>query len=176
MIYAKHFKTLFDDLPRESMEYGPKVHPFYESRNPEGPILGEIRLMKHAPCGCPSPLVVLADAGTHPLLRYPLEEPAPVKTGAGTHPPHAPPAIPIQPTLPVGAVPEPPAQTDQPVRRPPPPSTPRSGNPCGCPPPLVVLADGDLCITVIPAPEPESKGGNLGLNLMSILPNMVSHQ
>ena len=53
MIYAKHFKTLFDDLPRESMEYGPKVHPFYESRNPEGPILGEIRLMKHAPCGRP---------------------------------------------------------------------------------------------------------------------------
>ena len=49
MIYAKHFKALFDDLPRESMEYGPKVHPFYESRNPEGPILGEIRLMKHAP-------------------------------------------------------------------------------------------------------------------------------
>ena len=39
-----------------------------------------------------------------------------------------------------------------------------------------VPAFGDLCITVIPAPEPESKGGNLGLNLMSILPNMVSHQ
>ena len=54
MIYAKHFKTLFDDLPRESMEYGPKVHPFYESRNPEGPILGEIRLMKHAPRTAPT--------------------------------------------------------------------------------------------------------------------------
>ena len=39
-----------------------------------------------------------------------------------------------------------------------------------------ILAAGDLCITVIPAPEPESRGGNLGLNLMSILPNMVSHQ
>ena len=43
-------------------------------------------------------------------------------------------------------------------------------------PPSRVLAKGDLCITVIPAPEPESKGGNLGLNFMSILPNMVSHQ
>ncbi len=38
-----------------------------------------------------------------------------------------------------------------------------------------VPASGDLCITVIPAPEPESRGRYLGLNLMSILPNMVSH-
>ena len=39
-----------------------------------------------------------------------------------------------------------------------------------------VPASGDLCIIVIPAPEPESRGGNLGLNPMSILPNMVSHK
>ncbi len=33
-----------------------------------------------------------------------------------------------------------------------------------------VLASGDLCITVIQDPEPESKGGDVGLNLVSILP------
>ena len=42
MIYAKHAKTIVDDFPGESMEYAPKVRHSCESRNPEGPILGEI--------------------------------------------------------------------------------------------------------------------------------------
>ena len=54
------------------MEYGPKVRHSCESRNPEGPILGEIRLLKHAPRGCP------------PSRPFPLEggrlDPALVKT------------------------------------------------------------------------------------------------
>ena len=53
MIYAKYAKTISDDLPGENMEYGPKVRHSCESRNPEGPILGEVRLLKQAPCGRP---------------------------------------------------------------------------------------------------------------------------
>ena len=49
MIYAKYAKTISDDLPGENMEYGPKVRHSCESRNPEGPILGEVRLLKQAP-------------------------------------------------------------------------------------------------------------------------------
>ena len=48
MIYAKYAKTISDDFPGENMEYGPKVRHSCESRNPEGPILGEIRLLKQA--------------------------------------------------------------------------------------------------------------------------------
>ena len=49
MIYAKHVKTIFDDSPTGNMEYGPKIRHSGESRNPEGPIHGEIRLLKQAP-------------------------------------------------------------------------------------------------------------------------------
>ena len=49
MIYTKYAKTISDDLPGENMEYGPKVRHSSESRNPEGPILGEVRLLKQAP-------------------------------------------------------------------------------------------------------------------------------
>ena len=54
MIYAKHAKTTFDDLLGESMEYDLKVRHSCESRNPEGPILGEVRLMKQAPRVAPT--------------------------------------------------------------------------------------------------------------------------
>ena len=53
MIYAKYAKTISDDFPGENMEYGPKVRHSCESRNPEGPILGEVRLLKQTPCGRP---------------------------------------------------------------------------------------------------------------------------
>ncbi len=66
------------------------------------------------------------------------------------------------------------------------------GVPCGSPfpstclpitsysrvdPTLVVLANAGTHLrpSVIPAPEPESRGGDLVLNPMSILPNMVLH-
>ena len=77
MIYAKYVKTISDDLPGENMEYGPKVRHSCQSRNPEGPILGEVRLLKQAPCGRPSCvfpsffaslLRVLAHAEIHPLF------------------------------------------------------------------------------------------------------------
>ena len=46
MIYAKHAKTIFDDSPRENMEYGPKIRhsgekpalvPRHGGRNPDSP-------------------------------------------------------------------------------------------------------------------------------------------
>ena len=57
--------------------------------------------------------------------------------GAGIHPPHPPPIIPIQPTIPVGAVREPPTHTDEPVRRPPPHPPPRRGKPLSLPFPVI---------------------------------------
>ena len=57
MIYAKHAETIFDDFPDESMEYDLKVRHSCESRNPEDLILGEIRLLKHAPGGRPPSVV-----------------------------------------------------------------------------------------------------------------------
>ncbi len=87
MIYAKYVKTISDDLPGENMEYGPKVRHSCQSRNPEGPILGEVRLLKQAPCGRPSCVfqsffaptpVVLAHAGTHllPTISHPNINPS----------------------------------------------------------------------------------------------------
>ena len=54
MIYAKHAQTIFDDFPGKSMEYNLKVRHSCESRNPEGPILGGVRLMKQAPRVAPT--------------------------------------------------------------------------------------------------------------------------
>ena len=76
-------------------------------------------------CGDPSP---------PPFVPHRIS-PAIVPTCTETHPSHPPPVIPIQPTLPVGTVWEPPAHTDERVRRPPPHPPPRRGNPCGCPSP-----------------------------------------
>ena len=57
MIYAKQSKTIFDDFPGKSMEYDLKVRHSCESRNPESPILGEVRLLKQAPRATPTRLL-----------------------------------------------------------------------------------------------------------------------
>ena len=54
MIYAKHAKTILDDFPGENMEYDLKIRHSCESRNAEGPILGEVRLLKQAPRTAPT--------------------------------------------------------------------------------------------------------------------------
>ena len=80
MIYAKHAKTIFDDFPGESMEYDLKIRHSCESRNAEGPILGEVRLLKRALQTCPYVLRGVTE-GWGAWERW---IPAPVFTGAGS--------------------------------------------------------------------------------------------
>ena len=107
MIYAKHAKTIFDDSPGESMEYGPKIRHSCASRNPEGPTFGEIRLMKHAACGRPlhppvssrmrkpilSPVGAVREPPAATQKSFPASHPPLVLANAGTHPLFSPPPV-----------------------------------------------------------------------------------